>query len=64
MGSDRPAPCITAEEIEAAELALSPYKHDAWLKLSPRERLRRSWALRSSLNDVRAIHDRKLLPVS
>jgi hypothetical protein len=40
----------------------SPYKAAVWRKLTPRERLRRSWAMRSRLADPRAIHDRKLFP--
>jgi len=40
----------------------SPYKADVWRKLTPRERLRRSWALRSRLPNLRAVHDRKLFP--
>ncbi|MEW6306994.1 MAG: hypothetical protein AB1705_26315 [Verrucomicrobiota bacterium] len=42
--------------------AQSPYKASVWRKLSPRERLRRSWELRSRLPNLRAVHDRKLFP--
>jgi hypothetical protein len=42
--------------------AQSPYKAGEWLRLTPAERLRRSWALRSRLPDLRAVHDRKLFP--
>jgi hypothetical protein len=42
--------------------ALSPLKEDAWRRLSPRERLARSWSMRSRLRDLAAIHDQKLLP--
>lgn len=42
--------------------AQAPYKAIVWRQLSPRERLRRSWALRSRLPDRRAVHDRKLFP--
>ena len=42
--------------------AQSPYKADVWRKLTPGERLSRSWAMRSRLRDPRAIHDRKLFP--
>ncbi len=42
--------------------ALSPYKAARWRQLTPRERLRRSWAMRSRLVDPRAAHDRKLFP--
>ncbi len=44
------------------EEAQSPYKADVWRKLTPRERLRRSWELRCRLLDARAVHDRKLFP--
>ena len=40
----------------------SPYKADVWRKLTPRERLRCSWAMRSHLADPQAVHDRKLFP--
>jgi hypothetical protein len=42
--------------------ALSPFKRIAWRELTPRERLRRSWALRARLKDAAAAHDRKLFP--
>ena len=42
--------------------AVSPYKADVWRHLTPRERLRRSWQMRSRLPDLKAVHDRKLLP--
>jgi hypothetical protein len=42
--------------------AVSPYKADVWRRLTPRERLRRSWQLRSRLPDLQAVHDRKLFP--
>ena len=35
---------------------------DFWLSLTPAERLRRSWAMRSRLRDPAAIHDAKLFP--
>jgi hypothetical protein len=41
---------------------LSPFKAAEWLELKPAERLRRSWALRRRLPDIRAVHDRKLFP--
>ena len=44
------------------ESAQSPYKAAVWRKLTPRERLRRSWAMRSRLPDPRAVHGRKLFP--
>ena len=42
--------------------ALSPFKRDAWQKLSPAERLDRSWKLRERIPDPVAVHDRKLFP--
>ncbi len=42
--------------------AQSPYKAAVWRELTPRERLRRVWAMRSRLPDPRAVHDRKLFP--
>jgi hypothetical protein len=46
----------------ALDAVLSPFKMDAWLRLTPAERLERSWRLRSRLPDPQAIHDRKLFP--
>jgi hypothetical protein len=42
--------------------ALSPYKEIAWQEMTPRERLRRSWKMRSQLVDPQAVHDEKLFP--
>jgi hypothetical protein len=42
--------------------AVSPYKAEVWRHLTPRERLRRSWQMRSRLPDLKAVHDRKLFP--
>jgi hypothetical protein len=42
--------------------AVSPYKTEVWRRLTPGERLRRSWQLRSRLPDLKAVHDRKLFP--
>jgi hypothetical protein len=51
---------------QPADLALreasSPYKAAVWTRLTPRERLRRSWAMRARLPDPQAAHDRKLFP--
>lgn len=54
----------TAVSSHPAELRepQSPYKTAAWRQLTPAERLRRAWALRSRLPDLRAVHDRKLFP--
>jgi hypothetical protein len=42
--------------------AVSPYKAEVWRQLTPRERLRRSWQMRSRLPDLKTVHDRKLFP--
>jgi len=42
--------------------ALAAFKEIAWRELTPRERLRRSWASRSRLPNPREAHDRKLFP--
>jgi len=42
--------------------AMSPYKAEMWRRLTPRERLRRSWRMRTRLPDPTAVHDRKLFP--
>jgi hypothetical protein len=42
--------------------ALSPFKADAWRKLTPKERLARSWAMRRRLRNPEAVHDAKLFP--
>ena len=49
------------EPLRLAE-AISPYKAEVWRHLTPRERLRRSWQMRSRLPDMKAVHDRKLFP--
>src|SRR5438105_3766063 len=36
--------------------ALSPYKAFEWTALTPRERLRRSWKMRSRIKNLREIH--------
>jgi len=33
-----------------------------WMSLTPDERLRRSWRMRSRLKDLQAIHDERSLP--
>jgi hypothetical protein len=42
--------------------SVSPYKAEVWRHLTPRERLRRSWQMRSRIPDLKAVHDRKLFP--
>lgn len=41
---------------------LAPFKELEWIKLTPRERLRRAWALRARIRDPQAWHDQKLFP--
>ena len=48
--------------VYGTDVVLSPFKRDAWLRLSPAERLDRSWRMRSRLPDPAAVHDRKLFP--
>jgi hypothetical protein len=52
------------EPTEALNLqeAQSPYKAEVWTRLSAKERLRRSWQMRSRIPDLKAVHDRKLFP--
>ena len=50
-----PAPLNLSETV-------SPYKVEVWRHLTPRERLRRSWQMRSRISDLKAVHDRKLFP--
>ena len=40
---------------------MEPYVQ-MWRSLTPAERLRRSWKLRSRLKNLQAIHDAKSLP--
>jgi hypothetical protein len=56
------SPNLTPQIPLSSDAALSPFKALHWLALTPAERLRRSWALRSRLPDPRAVHDRKLFP--
>jgi hypothetical protein len=55
-------PDETSQPVLKLAEASSPYKADVWLRLTPRERLRRSWQMRSRLPDLKAVHDRKLFP--
>ena len=57
----KPSPGDTTPSLTLNE-AQSPYKADVWRKLTPRERLRRSWQMRSRVPDLKAVHDRKLFP--
>ena len=51
-----------ASEYGFDKAALAPFKHDEWIRLTPAERLERSWRLRSRIPDIRAVPDRKLFP--
>ena len=66
MAPERERGGDSAPNRETQDLALdeaqSPYKADVWRRLSPRERLHRSWQMRSRLRDLKAVHDRKLFP--
>jgi len=54
--SGKAAPSLTFNEPHF------PYKADVWRRLTPKERLRRSWQMRSRIPDLKAVHDRKLFP--
>jgi len=45
-----------------ADAVLSPFKEDAWRRLTPGQRLVRAWKLREQLRNPRDVHDRKLFP--
>ena len=45
-----------------AEEVLSPFKWEAWTRLTAGERLERSWKMRERVSDPYAAHDRKLFP--
>ena len=62
MNGKRPTAAGPDVPSVSVDEALSPYKAVFWRELTPRERLRRSWAMRSRLRDPRAVHDRKLFP--
>jgi hypothetical protein len=51
----------TAGSYSQAE-ALSPFKEDAWKRLTPAQRLERSWKMRERIPDLAAVHDQKLFP--
>ncbi len=62
MKADRTTAVEPAVKPLTSNEALSPYKATVWRRLTPAERLRRSWEMRSRLPDPRAVHDRKLFP--
>lgn len=62
MSPKQPAPVESTVQSLQLNKAQSPYKATVWRELTPRERLRRSWEIRSRLPDPRAVHDRKLFP--
>ena len=43
-------------------VTLDLFKEVAWMDLTPKERLRRSWAMRKRIQDLHTVHDRKLFP--
>jgi len=49
---------------DAATLAgaLSPFKQEVWIKLTPCERMRRSLRMLRLIPNVKELHDRKLFP--
>jgi hypothetical protein len=49
-------------EVEEADHVMLDHVWLAWIQLTPAERLRRSWAMRSRLRDPQAVHDAKLFP--
>jgi hypothetical protein len=59
--SDQGKDSVAHDDFSSVE-ALSPFKADAWRKLTPKERLARSWAMRARLRDPQAVHDAKLFP--
>jgi hypothetical protein len=61
-GRRHPSVRESAAPYEGDAGVLAPFKSDAWLRLSPAERLERSWRLRRSVPDLQAVHDRKLFP--
>jgi len=42
--------------------ALSPFKQEVWLKLTPCERMRRSLHMLRLIPNIKEVHDRKLFP--
>jgi hypothetical protein len=47
---------------DSERVTLDLFKEVVWLQLTPKERLRRSWAMRDRIRDLRTVHDRKLFP--
>ena len=62
MSKTRKNAAQESPEPYAIDDVLSPFKRDAWLRLSPAERLERSWRLRKRIPNLEAVHDRKLFP--
>lgn len=62
MNGNHPAGLQDADDACGPHAMLSPFKEDAWRRLTPAERLERSWRLRARLPDPQAVHDRKLFP--
>jgi hypothetical protein len=53
---------LPEDDMADPSTVLSPFKELVWKHLSPRERLRQSWAMRVRLKNPSAVHDRKLFP--
>jgi len=49
-------------ERKTEEKFIQSHQRTVWQEISPRERLRRSWSLRSRLTNLKKIHDKKLFP--
>jgi hypothetical protein len=48
---------------QTKEINLLPtYQIQTWIKFSPCQRLRRSWALRKRIKNLKEIHDKKIFP--
>lgn len=59
-------PMQTGNEMSESESRVSEapvsYRADVWRRLTPGERLRRSWQMRSRLPELKGVHGRKLFP--
>jgi hypothetical protein len=51
----------STEPLIPSDAAWDPFRSD-WLKLTPGQRLIRSWRLRKRIKDLEAAHDEKSLP--
>ena len=46
-------------EVGVKLITQSSFKFSVWIKLTPRERLRKSWSMREQLPNPQATHDQK-----